>query len=146
MVAGDGRQAMVEPALQGERAVLGGQILGEVADERGHVGAVEQRRRFAQQRRAGAEAFDDEAELFQFPGALDQRGSRARLEIDDQRAQQDLPDDAVRFALALQLFIDDALVRRVLVDDDQPIARLGEDIGVVHLGARGAERRGEVGV
>ncbi len=28
------------------------------------------------------------------PGALDQRRRRARLEIDDQRAEQDLPDDA----------------------------------------------------
>ena len=36
-------------------------------------------------------------------------------------------------------------MRGVLVDDDDAVAGLGDDIGFVHLRARRAERRGEVG-
>ncbi len=86
MMAGDGREAMVEPALQRQRAVLGGEIVGEIAQQRGHVGLGDQRRRLAQQDRAGAEAFDDEAELFERAGMFDEPRGGVRIEIDDERA------------------------------------------------------------
>ena len=40
----------------------------------------------------------------------------------------------------LELLVDDALVRGVLVDDDEAVAGLRHDIGLVHLRARRAER------
>ena len=40
----------------------------------------------------------------------------------------------------LHALVDDALMRGVLVDDDQAVARLRHDVGLVHLRARGAER------
>ena len=36
-------------------------------------------------------------------------------------------------------------MRGVLVDDDEAVARLRDHVGLVHLRARGAERRGEIG-
>ena len=44
-------------------------------------------------------------------------------------------------ALALQALVDEALMRRVLVDDDDAVAGLRDDVGAVDLRARGAERR-----
>ena len=84
MMAGDRRQPMVELALERLRAVFGGEVFGEIAHQRRHVGAVEQRRRFAQQRRAGAERLDDQAQRLELARPIGERGGGARLEIDDQ--------------------------------------------------------------
>ncbi len=46
----------------------------------------------------------------------------------------------------LHALIDEALVRGVLVDDDDGIARLRQDVGLVQLRARGAERPVEQGL
>ena len=67
MMAGEGREPLVEPALQRLGAVLGGEVLGEIAHQAGQVALRDQRRGFAQQHGAGAEAFDDEAERRQNP-------------------------------------------------------------------------------
>ena len=40
----------------------------------------------------------------------------------------------------LEALVDDALVRGVLVDDDEAVAGLRHDIGLMQLRARGAER------
>ncbi len=40
----------------------------------------------------------------------------------------------------LQPFIDDTLVRGVLVDDDEAVARLRHDVSFVHLRTRRSER------
>ena len=81
MVAGDRRQPMIEPPLEHHRAVLGGEIFGEIAHQRRHVGAAQQRGRFPKQHGAGAEAFDDETERFEFRRMVDERrcgaGSRS---------------------------------------------------------------------
>ena len=67
------------------RAVLGGEIGGEIAHEAGEVALRDHRRRLAHQDRARPEAFDDEAERGQVLGVrLDQPG-RVRIEIDDHR-------------------------------------------------------------
>ena len=66
------------------------------------------------------------------------------IEIDDQRRQQSLPLDPALLALALEPLIDDALMRRVLVDDDHAVPRLGDDVVLVHLRPRRAKRSGEV--
>ena len=100
---------------------------------------------FPQQDRAGAEAFDDEAELLERRRMFDQQRGGVGIEIDDDGAQQYLALDAVLGALALQAFIDDALMGGVLIDDDDAVARLRDDISVVHLRARRAERRLEIG-
>ena len=62
------------------------------------------------------------------------------VEFDDLRDEQDLPRHAGLVDRRLHALVDDALMRGVLVDDDQPVAGLRHDIGLVHLRARGAER------
>src|SRR5271166_5013541 len=144
MMAGEGRKALIEPAGEALGAVLGGKIGGEVADEPGEIALSDDRRRLADENRAGAETFDHKAERSQFLGLrLDER-RRVRIEVDHERGQQRLPLDPLPLALALELFIDDPLVRRMLVDDDEPIRGLGDDVVPMHLRPRGAERRGEV--
>ena len=102
MVAGDGGEAMVEPACQGLRAVLGREIVGEVAQQPREIALSDQRRRLAHQHGAGAEGLDDEAERCKFLRMrLDQR-RRVGVEIDDERRQQHLPLDPALLALALQ--------------------------------------------
>ncbi len=69
------------------------------------------------------------------------RSASTGIEIDDFRDQQHLSGDAGGVALALQPLIDEALMSRVLVDDDDAVLRLRDDVGAVNLRARRAERR-----
>ena len=136
MTAGESPQPTIEPACEALRPVLGGKIGGEVADEPGEIAMGDDRRRLADERRAGAEGLDDEAEPGQLLAVrLDQR-RRVRVEVDHQRRQKRLPLDPDPLALALELFIDDPLVRRMLVDDDEPVRGLGDDVVPVHLRPR----------
>ena len=93
---------------------------------------------------AVAEGFEREAE----PASARRRGSPSRaarvgVEFDHFGDQQHLPLDAAIGERGFQLFIDQALMRGVLVDDDDGMAGLGDDIGLVELGAGGAERVGQ---
>ena len=91
MMAGEGREPLVEPARQGLGAVLGRKVGGEVAHEGGKIALRDRRGRFAHHQSAGAETLDDEAERGQFGSIrLDQR-RRVGIEIDDERREQRLP-------------------------------------------------------
>ena len=68
------------------------------------------------------------------------------IQFDDRRDQQKLTGDARRRPLFLQPLVDEPLMGGMLIDDDDAVARLGDDIGVVHLRPRRAERGGEVGL
>ena len=74
---------------------------------------------------------------------LDKR-RRVRVEIDHHGREQRLPLDRAALALALELLVDDALMRRVLVDDDDAVGGLGDDVIHFHLRPRRAERCHEV--
>ncbi len=115
-------------------------MLGEIAQQRAGIDLAEQRRRFAHRHRAGAERLDDEAEAREFLRARGKALDVGLVEFDDLRDEQDLPRDAGFVERRLHAFIDEALVRRVLIDDDEAVARLRHDIGLVHLRARRAER------
>ena len=66
------------------------------------------------------------------------------VEIDHHRRQQRLPLDRAAVALPLEPLVDDALMRRVLVDDDHSVLGLGDDVVPMHLRPRRAERSGKV--
>ena len=81
-----------------------------------------------------------EAEARQFVGAREQPLDVGLVELDDLGDQQDLPRDAGLLERGLHALVDQPLVRGVLVDDHEAVARLRHDVGLVHLRARGAER------
>ena len=105
-----------------------------------HVDFAQQRRRLAHRHRAGAEVSITRPKRASSCGARGEPRGVGLVELDDLRNQQDLARDAGFFERRLHALIDDALVRRVLVDDDQAVARLRHDVSLVHLRARGAER------
>src|SRR5262249_5853552 len=61
------------------------------------------------------------------------------VELDDLRNEQDLAGDAALLQGRLQALVDEPFVGSVLVDDDDAVARLRHDVGLVHLRACGAE-------
>ena len=115
-------------------------MLGEVAQQCTGIGLAEQRRRLAHRDRAGSEGFDRKPERGQFVAARQQPLDGGLVDFDDFRDQQDLPLHAVFRERRFQSLIDDALMRGVLVDDNEAVAGLRDDIGLVDLRPCRAER------
>ena len=146
-MAGHGRQHVVEPL--GDRR--GPSSLSRSAsssarsrDQALDVALAEQRRHLAHDDGRCAEGLDHEAERSSSPAAPDRRCGGFGVELDHFGDQQHLAGDAAIGEGPLQPLIDEALMRRVLVDDDERILGLGDDEGVVHLRARSAERIGRL--
>ena len=97
--------------------------------------------RLAHEHGAGAERLKRQTERRKFVQRRRKRVHARLVEFDDGGDQQHLSRDAGLLALAFELLVDDALMRRVLVDDDETVLRLGDDVGFVQLRARRAERR-----
>jgi hypothetical protein len=108
---------------QGPGAVLSREIGGEIADERDEIALRDRRRRFANHQSAGAKTLDDEAEARKLLRMRFDQRRCVGIEIDDERGQQSLPLDCAVMALALEPLIDDALMRRVLVDESRPSSK-----------------------
>lgn len=139
-MAGHGRRDVHQAAFEGKCLVPLGHVLGEIAQQAAGIGLAEQRRCLAHRDRARAEGFDGETERHQLLAALEQALDRRLIHLDDLGDQEDLPLHAVGRQRSLQPLVDDALMRGVLVDDDQAVTGLRDDVGLVDLGARGAER------
>ena len=88
----------------------------------------------------GPERLEHQAERGKLAGARGQALDVGLVELDDLGDQQDLARDAGLVERGLHALVDEALVRGVLVDDDEAVARLRHDVGLVQLRARGAER------
>ena len=71
---------------------------------------------------------------------VDQLLHRRLVQFDDFRDQQDLPLHAILRQRRLELLIDDALMRSVLVHHDEAVAGLRYDVGLVDLRSRRAQR------
>ncbi len=138
-VAGHGRGDLVEAFLEAQRLVEGGEFVGEVADQALDVALAERRRHRADQHSGRAEPLEVEAETGEFGGARLQPVARRFVELDHFGQQQRLGVDAAVGGCPLHAFEHEALVRRMLVDEDQPILRFGNDIGVGDLPPGDAE-------
>ena len=88
----------------------------------------------------GPNDFDGEAEAGEFVGARHQAIHVALVEFHDVRDQQYLPFDAGLFQRRLHALVDEALMSGVLIHDDDAVAGLRHDIGLVKLGAGRAKR------
>ena len=62
------------------------------------------------------------------------------IEFDDIGDQQDLPRHARLGDSSFELLVDDAFMSGVLIDDNEAVAGLRHDVGLVHLRACGSER------
>ena len=109
------------------------------ATRRFEITAGQRCRRLADHDGTGPEALDHEAELLEPLRLGDEAVCLARIELNDLRHQQNLPGDARRGALGFEPLVDEALVRRVLIDDDDAVLRLRHDVVLVQLRAGGAE-------
>ena len=116
------------------------EILGQIAHQRADLGAAEQRRQLAHQHRVAAEALQHQAELGELGAALVQALRGGRVELDHLGQQQALAGDPARRERRLHALVDQPLVGGMLVDQHHAVAGLGEDVGVMQLRARRAQR------
>ena len=81
-----------------------------------------------------AKRLQHQAEFGQLGSPPRQAGSEAGVELDDFRQQQCLASDAMPRQRRLHALIDQPLMRRMLIDDDQAVAGLRHDviIGLSH--------------
>ena len=141
-VAGHGGEHMIELALESGGGSPFLEAVDEIREQLAKLPRSERRRRFANGDRAGTERLDDEPELLEELRLLEELGAIGRVEVDDFGRQHDLPFDAARRSFALQPLVDEALMRGMLIDDDETVARLRDDVILMELGARRAERKG----
>ena len=141
-MAGDAGADLEQAVFEARRRAVAVQLLGEVADQRLDVGLGEQGRDLADQHSALAEGFEGEADPGKLVAAAADQAGGIRVELDHFGDQQRLPLDAAIGEAGFQPFIDQPLMRGVLVDDNDGMAGLGDDVGAVELGARGSERVG----
>ena len=88
---------------------------------------------------ASPKELDDETQALQSLGRGEKRRRRVPVELDHFGDKQHLAGDAAIGVAPLQPLINQPLMGGVLVDDDERIAGLGDDEGILHLGACGAE-------
>ena len=139
-VAGHGRQHVVEPLGDDEAPLPLGKLVGEVAQQPLDVALAEQRRDLAHDDRGGAEGLDHEAEPLEVLGSGAEPLGALGVELDHFGDQQELPRQAAIGEGLFQALIDEPLMRRVLIDDDERVLGLGDDEGVVELRPRRAQR------
>ena len=133
-------ETCISAALERQRLVPFGHVLGEIAHERGRVDLTQHAGRLAHRDRAGAEALKHQAVAGKLLGARDEPLDVGFVELDDLGDQQDLARDAGLFERRLEALVDEAFVGGVLVDNDDAVPRLRHHVGFVHLRTRGAER------
>ena len=73
-------------------------------------------------------------------GAASKPRDGGLVKFDDCRDEQQLPLRIAIRAGRFQALVDESFMRRMLIDDDEPVARLGDDVGVIDLRTRSAER------
>src|SRR5262245_61625395 len=108
-------------------------MFGEIAKQSPYIHLSEHRRRLADRYSAWAECLDYQTKPRKFFRAGGEPHGIGLIEINDLGNEKDLPRDTGFFDRRFHAFIDDALVRGMLVNDHKAIAGLGDDIGFVHL-------------
>jgi hypothetical protein len=140
-VAGHRRENVLDLLAEQQRLTVLGEVVGEVGEELFRVGAPERGGHRADQHRGGAEAFEGEAVVGELRGALFEAVAGRFVELDDFGPQQRLAgSDSLTRPGGAQALEREALVRGVLVDDDQAVGGLGDDVSVGDLAAGDAER------
>ena len=116
------------------------ELVGEIAHQPLHVDLAQHRRRLAHHHGAQAERLQHQPHLGELVGALRQAARAVLADIDDLGQEQRLALHAVGLQLILQALVRQPLVGGVLIDDHHALVGLGDDIGLVQLGTRHAQR------
>ena len=140
-MARHGREELVLARGEHRARAVFADLLQQTTRQRGDVAAREERRRRAHGElvRSGDGDFEPEAleRLAIFLG----RGDIERVRRQHRRHEKALARDVARVERALQPLHQDALVRRVHVDEHEPRLVLRQDVNAVQLPERKAERR-----
>ena len=116
------------------------ELVGEIAHQALHVDLAQKRRRFAHHHRALTERLDHQAQFGQLVDTRGQPRDAAFVELDHFGQEQDLARDAGRGDRRFHALVNQPLMRRMLIDDDDAVIGLGDDIGLVQLRPRRAQR------
>ena len=84
-----------QPALERQRLVPLGHVLGKIPHQRLRVGFTEQRWRLGHRNRAGTESFEHKPEARELVGARGQTFDISLVELDNFGNEQDLSRDAL---------------------------------------------------
>src|SRR6185437_9651973 len=126
-VTGHGGGDVHQPPLERQRLVPFGYVVGKIVDERLRIDLAEQRRRLAHRNSAGTKRLKQKAEASQLIGARYKPLDIGLVQLDNLGNEQNLSRDAAFFQRRLQALVDDALVRRVLIDNDEAVFGLRDD-------------------
>lgn len=115
---------MVEFFLQAVRSVPFRQLIGQVSDHALNVHVTQQSRSFPDGDRTGTECLQHESDLFQVCCLFVQTQRIFFRQFDNFRDQENLARNIFLRQCLLQPFIDEPLVRRVLIDNHNTIRGL----------------------
>jgi hypothetical protein len=130
-VACDGRQSAVEGPIDGFRRFPFPEIVGHGGEQRVEIGVLEKRGHRLDRQRSPSEGFQLEPQLLHLIlSAVQVRAPRGR-KIHRAWDQEGLPGDPPFPRLSAEALEHDTLMRRVLIDEKQPVRRLEDQIGLV---------------
>jgi len=143
-VAGECAADLLDLLLERQVIAHLGQLVGEVAHQTLDIDLAQDRRRFAHHHGTQAKRLEHQAHVGQLGGASGEPSRAILAHVDDLGQQQRLALHAVGLELILsgRSCSRPALVGGVLVDDHHAMVGLGDDIGLVQLRARHAQRIG----
>lgn len=139
-MAGHTAENCIDPSFYEVAAPICNQLVSYVTHKRLRIDLSEQGRGFPHRNGGSSELLYDKPECLQIIRNFEYTGSLCISEFDDFRDQKRLTRSPVFSRLCLQSFVDQAFVCRVLIHDDNPIARLRDDVVLMHLAAGGSER------
>ncbi|MOA04395.1 hypothetical protein D3C78_1239460 [compost metagenome] len=117
-----------------------GDLVGKLTHQPLHIDLTQHGRRFPDGDRARPETFDDEPQRIEPGGMIHQPVAILFRQIDDFRDEQHLRRWTPGMQCIAHFLKHQPLMRGMLVDDDKAVLRLGDDVVLVQLRPRGAER------
>ena len=114
-------------------------MLGEIADKAPDIDFAQHRWCLAHRHRARTKRLHDQTKAGQLVGPRQQPRNVGFIEFYDFRDQQYLSRDAGSLDRLLHTLIYDAFMRGVLIDNDEAVAGLRDNVGLMNLGSRCAQ-------
>ncbi len=139
--AGQRAEKLVGRAVEVVRIRIELQIVHDGFDDLGDVLARDQRRNAAQCQACWSERVDIEARPLPFGATVEDGIDLVPLELDHDGLEEMLRGRIPRAMLDLEPFVQDALMGRVHVHQNEPVPILGQDVNPMKLGQCRAERQ-----